>query len=595
MAVAVGAIEIPQRRQGVLGVPIGGAGAHDVARGLIDGKGGIEGEVQFQQFLDHRLVFRAAFFARLRPQASGLAEAMLLVEIVVARGIVLHRLAVEQRLGQAVPVLHRGQAPARGGQHIDPRHIELGVMAGAAHALLLQLDKRGFEDVGPIAEALHAERALDLHRPHPGAGLVWRRHRRVAFGAEEHIREDSGRGDLVALTAFRFRNAEVDAVAATRVAHCGDAVSQPQLVDVLGRYALILAADMTVQVDKTGEDVMPGEIDLVSPRFQRGPIGGLDRRVGVADDLYLDDAIALDHDIRRSEGRAAGAIDHSHAAQDQLRPRTLAFGARRGNVYGRRAARNRNDLNGSEKAEGYQWTHGFPGSTTRADNDRMKHWLAASIAALLGVASGPSPRAANLLVYRCIGAEGAVSLQDTPCPHGQDQETRTLAKPIAVPQSPRAPAPPTPPPVDAPAPPPDVRVELVDPQPLYDCQRHDGSRYESDTGVPERYWVPLWVLGMDPRAPPQTFGPVGKPKPAPPARGPGLRTATSDPAQAYGAGAWVEDRCYRLPASLACARRQERLSLLGRRIFNAQQTERDRLRIEQRGLREQLRQECGIG
>ncbi len=225
----------------------------------------------------------------------------------------------------------------------------------------------------------------------------------------------------------------------------------------------------------------------------------------------------------------------------------------------------------------------------------MKRRLVASIAILLGVAPWLSSQAGEITVYRCTGAgtDAAVSLQDTPCPRGQDQETRRLVKPVDAPHAP-SPPPSAPTPVEEPTPQ-ELRITLVDPQPLYDCQRYDGTRYESESGVPERRWVPLWVLGMDPRAPPQMFGIVGRPQPAAPASQPGLTTATTDPALAYGVGAWVEDHCYRLPAQLACERRSSRLRELRRRIFNAGQSEGDRLRIEQRGLREQLRQECGIG
>lgn len=224
----------------------------------------------------------------------------------------------------------------------------------------------------------------------------------------------------------------------------------------------------------------------------------------------------------------------------------------------------------------------------------MKSWLMASIAILLGAAPWLSSRAANLQVYRCTGDDGAVSLQDTPCPRGQEQESRSIRRPVDASPPPRsAPTAPASPPADAPASQ-ELRVTLVEPQPLYDCQRHDGSTYESDTGIPERRWVPLWVLGMDPRAPPRTFGAVGRPRPAPPLTQPRAVLPPADP-NAYALGTWVEDRCYRAPAAVACERRRQRLSEFGRRIFNAQQREGDRLKVEERGLREQLRQECGIG
>ena len=217
--------------------------------------------------------------------------------------------------------------------------------------------------------------------------------------------------------------------------------------------------------------------------------------------------------------------------------------------------------------------------------------LTASLAVCLGAAVCASSPAADLTVYRCTATDGSVALQDSPCPREAQQEQRAMARPVDAPAVP-------PPAAVAPAVPPADRVaastppvERVEPQPLYECQRHDGSVYESDTGVPERRWVPLWVVGMDPRAPPQTFGRVGRPKPSPPRTQPGLSGTGGDPQ--LGPGAWVEDRCYRLPAAIVCQRRQARADELGRRSRSVGQSERAQLRSEQQGLREQLQRECG--
>ena len=195
-------------------------------------------------------------------------------------------------------------------------------------------------------------------------------------------------------------------------------------------------------------------------------------------------------------------------------------------------------------------------------------------------------------MYRCTDATGAIALQDSPCPSHQTEEVRELRRPIDAPIVPRAPAPMAAP--ETPSPPAqEVVVRHVDAAPLYECLRHDGSRYESESGVPERRWVPLWTLGLDPRAPATTFGNVGRPKPNPPLNEPRAQLPAPAPG-AYAAGAWVEDRCYRLPAGVACERRRERVSELGRRIFNAvRQSEREQMALEQRGLQEQLRAECG--
>lgn len=221
----------------------------------------------------------------------------------------------------------------------------------------------------------------------------------------------------------------------------------------------------------------------------------------------------------------------------------------------------------------------------------MKPWLAASIASLLVCAAWLPSRADEVTVFRCTDDAGAVSLQDTPCPPRSREQVRSLtrprdAAPVVAPAA-AAPVAPTPEVVpQAPAP-------RLDVQPLFECVRHDGERYESASGIPQRHWVPLWVLGMDPRAPPSMSTDVGRPRPPPPSFRPGPGAGITDPALAYAAGTWVEDACYRLSAAEACARRSAHLADLLRRRGGAQQRERDRLRNEIATLRAQLRQECG--
>jgi hypothetical protein len=198
-----------------------------------------------------------------------------------------------------------------------------------------------------------------------------------------------------------------------------------------------------------------------------------------------------------------------------------------------------------------------------------------------------------LTVYRCVAADGRVALQDRPCPAGSAQERARHRRPAPVaapaadaaePVRPPAPAaPPTaaPPPTAPPAPP-----------PLWECVRHDGSRYASDTGIPERRWVPLWVLGRDPRAPPTLFGSPGTPPPDPPASAPGAPAAPPG-AAALGPGAWVSDRCLRLTAADACSRYRERRDALRHRWHLAMPSERDRIRPQERALSAMLRERCG--
>ena len=126
-------------------------------------------EVELDQLVHHLVPLLRARRRRLLPEAAGLAEAVRLVGVVVVERIVLDRAVVEQRLGQAVPVLHRGQPPARRGEDVDPRHVHLRVVAGGAQALLLRLVDRRLHDVRPVAEELDAVGALGGHLVHPRA------------------------------------------------------------------------------------------------------------------------------------------------------------------------------------------------------------------------------------------------------------------------------------------------------------------------------------------------------------------------------------------------------------------------------------------
>ena len=164
-------------------------------------------------------------------------------------------------------MLHRGEAPARGGEHVDARDVELRVVAGAAHALLLQLVECRFEDVRAIAEALHADRALRLHVAHPAARLL----RACVIGASGRKKTyGKMRGAVISFAALRslFARAPFDAVAAARIADRRDAVAHPELVDVLGRHALILAADVAVHVDQPGQHVVSAQVDLAPARLR---------------------------------------------------------------------------------------------------------------------------------------------------------------------------------------------------------------------------------------------------------------------------------------------------------------------------------------
>jgi len=137
---------------------------------------------------------------------------------------------------------------------------------------------------------------------------------------------------------------------------------------------------------------------------------------------------------------------------------------------------------------------------------------------------------------------------------------------------------------------------------MYECITPDGSRYTSDTADGRPRWVPLWTLGYRShgRPAPGPSGPathalgqyhaqrplggyVGAPTPTapPPTAGP-PRPGPRPPAY----------RCHSLPPAEVCARLRDRRDEIRRRFFNAQETERSTLRVEERGINARLDADC---
>lgn len=209
---------------------------------------------------------------------------------------------------------------------------------------------------------------------------------------------------------------------------------------------------------------------------------------------------------------------------------------------------------------------------------------------------------AKVTVYRCTDAAGRQTLRDTPCPAGQAQQARDMLRPKDAP--PRA-TPPLPPPVAPPAPPP-VVVYRSPPQPLYECVTPDGDRYTSETGEGNPRWVPLWTLGWPAygsrstgrvgwRPAPSMSSAIGRPqqvpsRATPPA--PGSRPPAYWPGHA-GGGTWIRDACTMLPPAEVCDRLRDRRDAIRTRFFNAQEKERDALRLEERSVLARLDNDCG--
>ena len=213
---------------------------------------------------------------------------------------------------------------------------------------------------------------------------------------------------------------------------------------------------------------------------------------------------------------------------------------------------------------------------------------------LLAAAARPAP-AADVTIYRCVDARGKVSLRDTPCLKGERQETRTMVRPTDA--APRPPAAPSLPPVrDEPQ---RQRVVVAyPPRPMYECTTPDGERYTSDNAEGNPRWVPLWTLGypVHPAFPRQEAGVDFRIRNRHVDLSGGSHVVTPGyPAAAYGAGTWIRDACYALPHAEVCARLVDRRDAIRRRFFNAMPSERDVLRLEERGINTRLDNDCGAG
>ncbi|MGY1458503.1 DUF4124 domain-containing protein [Luteimonas sp. A534] len=233
----------------------------------------------------------------------------------------------------------------------------------------------------------------------------------------------------------------------------------------------------------------------------------------------------------------------------------------------------------------------------------------------------------DVTIYRCVDASGTVSIGNLPCADGDRQETRSMARPVDGTPAPVMSAPAATPASAKP----EVRYVVAQPpQPLYECVRPDGSTYQSDSGDGEPRWVPRWTegwpvggigaghpghggrpgrpggrgdIGSRGQTTPAGSGlsappvsrisiPPDPPRPDPGSVGPRPRPPHGGYGWPGGAGSWERDACHVLPQAETCSRLRDRREDLRRRFFNAQQRERDTLRIEERGLNARIDRDC---
>lgn len=217
------------------------------------------------------------------------------------------------------------------------------------------------------------------------------------------------------------------------------------------------------------------------------------------------------------------------------------------------------------------------------------------LAAVLVLALAPAPgRAAaapaQVVIYRCTDNAGRVTLRDTPCRAGSEQQVRSMLRPKDAPVA-RVPALAAMPASAGQAAPPPRIVVVRAPQPLYECITPEGSRYTSATPDGHPRWVPLWTLGLPVQAGGHDLAITGG---SVSLGADGIAVRRPLPAAAWPAtaGTWVRDRCHALPQAEVCARLRDDRHEIDRRYFNAQPSERARLRTEKRGLQARLDADC---
>lgn len=164
---------------------------------------------------------------------------------------------------------------------------------------------------------------------------------------------------------------------------------------------------------------------------------------------------------------------------------------------------------------------------------------------LLACAAIPSAHA-QVVIYRCTDASGAVSLQNgTPCPKGTRQVKRVMETPApaSTMPSPIAPSPVPPAPAAAPESPVPAGVVAAEavapvadsprtpPPELFECRTWDRTRYLSEQAQPPPRCAPMQVTGLDGQG-----GSAG-----------GV------------ACQMVEDQCQRIPDARLCEAWQQRL------------------------------------
>jgi hypothetical protein len=202
---------------------------------------------------------------------------------------------------------------------------------------------------------------------------------------------------------------------------------------------------------------------------------------------------------------------------------------------------------------------------------------------LLVVTGGPAIAGT---AYKCSGAGGQVTYQDSPCARTQQQQALQLPNDtsVPVPSTAVASAPASTTMIDEHSSAPQLVPGVPLPQ-LYQC-RHavDGNTYVSNNGHPQPFLAPLGMLGALPTSLAQTYGqPGGAGISAPEAnRG---RVSSGLVASNY---VWVQDQCRPLSVPEICHELRDEYEQNARQLQRAFQSDQPPLQRRDSELQAQL-------
>jgi hypothetical protein len=144
----------------------------------------------------------------------------------------------------------------------------------------------------------------------------------------------------------------------------------------------------------------------------------------------------------------------------------------------------------------------LPGKRAENAAMRFRGWPSLAILPVLvgALVAGSAPAANDITVYRCKDSGGGITLQDEPCPAGQQESARTMTRPKDPPPAPPEPVVPLAAASASPQPDQDNVAPAYaawPPPPMFECTDYDGTVRFDEEYTPNNRCVPLAVLGYD--------------------------------------------------------------------------------------------------